>query len=245
MTAFAALVALSIVLGSTPVALQSSTDANNDRATRLQQEISLAIAAGKADTIFLFGTYNFSRKGLHIAGATGLTLKPAANCSSTPLLLFSLWPCGEELGSAARICRPVNFSNPTSPSTCFNKQGKQCTCPDVVWSSGVNITDSERVIVQGLAIDYYPRSLPNHPCKGGDVGEIDADADATAGSTAGSTAANIAGAGATAAAAPVQFNSGRQYTYHIFNSSKVVTEDLSIRSAPFMAITSFLGEGGQ
>ena len=41
-----------------------------------------------------------------------------------------------------------------------------------------------------------------------------------------------------------QFNSGRKFTLNLFNSSRCVVEDLTIRHAPFMAITSFLGDGG-
>jgi hypothetical protein len=196
----------------------------DDRAMKLQQKIDASIASGRPATIEVSGIYNFSRASLLIAGAKDLTLQPAPTCVApgcVPQMLFTIWPCGETEGQDAKICRPVNFNDPTTPPVCKSPSGKQCTCADVIWSSGVNITNSMDVTVKGIAIDYSPRGL-------------------------GSPAACKLGpppAPPPRGTPTVQFNSGRKFSYMLFNSSRVVTEDLTIRSAPFMAITSFLGEG--
>ena len=212
------LVALAAATSPIPALLPT-----NDRATLLQRQIDAAIKSGKPATIELSGTYNFSRASLTIDGARDLKLQPAADCVAprcVPLMLFTLWPCGDSLGQNAAQCRPVDFNNPTVRHTCKAANGKPCACPDVIWSSGVNISRSTNVTVIGVTIDYSPRSLPPMACKPGPVPPPPPP-------------------GPTA-----QFNSGRKFSYHIFNSSRVVTEDLTIRSAPFMAITSFLGDGG-
>ena len=153
-------------------------------------------------------------------------------------MLFSVWPCSAGLDGDPAVCRPVNFSDPTKPPACFSAAGTACVCPDVEWSSGVNISNSRRVTVRGIAIDYTPRALPAESCKP---------------SAPPPPATPLAGhreyprrdyETRAPASYSYQFNSGRRYTYHIFNSSQVVTEDVVIISAPFMAITSFLGSGG-
>ena len=196
----------------------------NERAVLLQREIDAAIRTGRPATIEVSGTYNFSRASLAINGANGLTLEPAPDCiapNCVPLMLFTLWPCGQSLGEDAARCRPIDFNNPTVTPTCKAPNGTACACPDVIWSSGVNISNSANVTVRGIAIDYSPRSLPPVTCKPGPIPPPPAPDAPTA-----------------------QFNSGRKFSYNIFNSSRVVTEDLTIRSAPFMAITSYLGDGG-
>lgn len=191
------------------------------RAAALQKEVDAAIVSGKPATIDLCGTYNFSKASLLIAGARHLTLQPAPGCAGDPELFFSVWPCGELLGGAL-VCRPVNFSDPQQPSRCRHATGgAACACPDVVWSSGINISNSVDVTVRGLVVDYSPRALPPAACKPGPV----------------------PAPWPVPGSATAQFNSGRKFTYLLFNSSRVVTEDLVIRSAPFMAITSFLGDG--
>ena len=195
----------------------------NDRAVLLQREIDAAIRTGQPAIVQVSGTYNFSRASLAINGAHNLTLQPAPDCIApgcVPLMLFSLWPCGESLGQDAPQCRPIDFSNPTVTPTCKALNGTSCACPDVIWSSGVNISNSADVTVRGITIDYSPRSLPPTTCKPGPIPPPPAPDSPTP-----------------------QFNSGRKFSYNIFNSSRVVTEGLTIRSAPFMAITSYLGDG--
>ena len=196
----------------------------DDRAAALQKEIDQAVASNAPATIFVSGLYNFSRRSLLIAGAKGLTLQPKKSCvapTCVPKMIFSVWPCGETEGENAAVCRQINFSDPTVLQ-CKAASGQRCACADVVWSSGVNISNSHDVTVRGIAIDYSPRGLgTTATCKPGPVPPPPPPDTPTK-----------------------QFNSGRKFSYLLFNSSRVVTEDLQILSAPFMAITSFLGSGG-
>ena len=93
----------------------------------------------------------------------------------------------------------------------------------MIWSSGINISSSSNVAIKGVSVDYAPRSLPGGPCG---VPLRPAPPPKPAGSPT------------------KQFNSGRKFTINLFNSSHCVVEDFTIKHAPFMAITSFLGDGG-
>ena len=80
--------------------------------------------------------------------------------------------------------------------------------------AGINITDSIRVTIRGATIDYQPKSRTLF-CPN-------------------PRAVN------TSCPAP----SGPGITLHMFNSADTLVEDLVIHAAPYMAITSFNGEGG-
>ena len=169
----------------------------------------------------LFRASNWTCVCSSFGAVVGLTLRPAKGCvapACVPLLLFSVWPCGDSLGEGAPACRDVNFSAPSEPLRCYHAdadtdagahadargstgtgkdrgtgRGAECACPDVVWSSGINITNSAGVVVRGVAVDYHPRALPPARCKPGPV------------------PAPWPPPGSAIATA--QFNSGRQFTY--------------------------------
>ena len=207
-----------------------------DRAVQLQQQIDAAIASRVPATIELSGTYTFNRSSLLIIGSTSqLTLRPSPSCVApgcVPELLFSIWKCGEE-PTDGPDCSLINFGNPSHPPACKSAANVSCAC-SVMWSSGINVSSSADVAIKGVAVDYAPRLLPEHrdPATGEETG--------------GPCAVPLRPAPPPipAGTPTKQFNSGRKFTLNLFNSSRCVVEDLTIRHAPFMAITSFLGDGG-
>jgi hypothetical protein len=208
------------------VGLASSSPLLLDRAVKLQQEVDAAIASRAPATIELSGTYTFNRSSLLIIGSTSeLTLQPSPSCVApgcVPELLFSIWRCGEE-PTDGPDCSLINFADPNHPPTCKSAANVSCACPNVVWSSGINVSSSVGVTIKGVAVDYAPRSLSDGPC---------------------AMPLRPAPPSPPAGTPTKQFNSGRKFTLNLFNSSRCVVEDLTIRHAPFMAITSFLGDGG-
>jgi hypothetical protein len=80
--------------------------------------------------------------------------------------------------------------------------------------AGVNITNSERTTLKGAAIDYRPKA-PVLFCPN-----------------------------PRAPNSTCPKGSGPGITVHMFNSSSTLVEDVIIHAAPYMAITSFNGEGG-
>jgi hypothetical protein len=185
------------------------------RSRALQAAVDAATTGGGAarpTVLKLSGLYNFSQRSLVVLGARDLTLEAAPGTT----LLFSVWrvPCviiangGPCHGDALDDCCATNTCGP----------GAEC----VDWSSGVNITNSERVTVRGITIDYNLRQ-PLQERSGVGTQRLQ----------------ERSGVGTQAA-----FNAGRVFTYHNFNSSLTTTEDLTILQAPFMAITNLNGEGG-
>jgi hypothetical protein len=83
--------------------------------------------------------------------------------------------------------------------------------------AGVNITNSEWTTLKGAAIDYRPKA-PVLFCPNP--------------RSPNSTCGGVKG------------GSGPGITVHMFNSSSTLVEDVIIHAAPYMAITSFNGEGG-
>ena len=198
----------------------------SNRAVQLQLQVDAAIASRAPATIELSGTYIFNRSSLLIIGSTSqLTLRAAPSCVApgcVPELLFSVWRCGEE-PTDGPDCSLINFGNPTHPPACRSAANVSCACSNVMWSSGINVSSSADVTIKGVAVDYAPRSLPGGPC---------------------AVPLRPAPPPPPPGTPTQQFNSGRKFTLNLFNSSRCVVEDLTIRHAPFMAITSFLGDGG-
>ena len=200
-----------------------------ERAVQLQQQIDAAIASRAPATIELSGTYNFNRSSLLIIGSTSqLTLRPSPSCVAPgcmPELLFSIWLCGEEPTDGPH-CSPINFGDPAHPPAwCKSAANVSCACAPVMWSSGINVSSSADVALKGIAVDYAPRSLPGGPLECAEP-------------------QRPVPPPAPAGAPTQQFNDGRKFTLNLFNSSRCIVEDLTIRHAPYMAITSFLGDGG-
>ena len=180
------------------------------RSRALQAAVDSAIAAGAPARLQLNGVYNFSRRSLLVVGATGLTLEAAPGT----MLLFSVWRVPCTVIATGGPCHGDPVDDCCATETC----GRGTECVD--WSSGLNITNSVRVTVRGVGIDYDPRWVNNQQRQ---------QQHATVRLRSGTQAA---------------FNAGRLFTYHNFNSSETVTEDLTIFHAPFMAITNLNGEGG-
>ena len=200
-----------------------------DRAEQLQQQINAAIASRAPATIELSGTYNFNRSSLLIIGSTSqLTLRPSPSCvapSCVPELRFSIWLCGEEPTDGSD-CSLINFGDPARPPAwCKSAANVSCACAPVTWSSGINVSSSADVVLKGIAVDYVPRSLPGGPL-------------------ACAEPLRPVPPPPPAGTPTKQFNDGRKFTLNLFNSSRCIVEDLTIRHAPYMAITSFLGDGG-
>jgi hypothetical protein len=116
------------------------------RSRQLQADVDATIAAGSPATLRLSGRYNFSRASLVVLGATDLTLEAARDT----LLLFTVWRVPCTVVATGGPCHGDSLAPDDCCATGTCGPDREC----VGWSSGVNITNSVRVVVRGVGIDY-------------------------------------------------------------------------------------------